>query len=117
MKINTDHHWQVGLYGVKVGSKTYKKQAKNIFFDTGASLNFVPTKLFKSIVSHIEEQKGEKCTPAENDNDMLVCPCTGIHDRAFPNIKIQMGESKDVNKWFTYHSRYYLSEDRAGGKC
>jgi hypothetical protein len=43
MKINSDRHWQVGLYSAKINNLSFSLTSKSILFDTGSSSIYLPT--------------------------------------------------------------------------
>ena len=43
MNIDSDYHWQVKIYNATFGDNVIDISASKVIFDTGSSLNYIPT--------------------------------------------------------------------------
>ena len=50
MNIDSDYHWQVKIYNSTLEDKVLDLSATRMIFDTGSSLNYVPTKEYNQIL-------------------------------------------------------------------
>jgi hypothetical protein len=53
MNIDSDFHWQVKIYNSKLGDNVLDISANKVIFDTGSSLNYIPTLEYKQILKQI----------------------------------------------------------------
>ena len=87
MHVQSDDHWEVKLYGLKVGETEIEFNADKVVLDSGASHCYVPTKAYKSIMKEIT--KGKDCSLDKIDG-LVKCKCSGI-DSSFKTIKMELG--------------------------
>ena len=111
MKVNSQYHWQVQLLSAKADDTEMRISANNIFFDTGASLNYIPPLEHESFMN---ELKKRKTCDFDMAKDIHICDCESIEDTDFPVLKMNIG-SEDKNRWFEYHSRFYAKF--ISGRC
>ena len=57
MDINSDVHWQVTIYDFRLGQDEVGATVKNIIFDTGSSLVYIPEREWKYFFAYIEFTK------------------------------------------------------------
>jgi hypothetical protein len=88
--------------------------SKKIIFDTGSSLNYVPSKEFVQILTAI--QKFRMCT--KESDDLYYCPCDKLDNRLelYPKLSIHIGEAS-LQHWFYLEARDYFIYDRYYRKC
>lgn len=104
MRINSDIHWQVRIYDYKLGNLSVGSSVKNIIFDTGSSLNYLPEREYKLFFAEV--QKTKKCyfDPVE---DLVFCDCKNIDDPDYPQLAIYIGSSTQKH-WFYLMNKDYL---------
>ena len=114
MSINSDYHWQVPLYNATIGEKPINITAKNIIFDTGSSLNYVPTAEFRQILNAILEVRD--CD--EKSDGFYYCPCDLKNNllENYPTVAVQVGQ-KNLQHWFYLEARDYFIYDKYYKKC
>lgn len=88
MHIQSDDHWEVQLYDLKIGDKDIEIENNQIIIDSGASNNYFPSKQFKAV---IEEIKLGKDCEWEKSDPTHKCKCEGEKDKTFPTIKLELG--------------------------
>lgn len=110
MDVNSQYHWQVKLLNAKTDDRDMRITAGNIFFDTGASLNYIPPIEHEELMNAIRKTK----TCDLNSDQTYVCDCDSTEDEDFPVLRMQIG-SDSSNRWFEFHSRFYAK--KMSGKC
>ena len=53
MEINSDVHWQVTIYDFRLDKDEVGATVKNIIFDTGSSLVYIPEREWKYFYAYI----------------------------------------------------------------
>jgi len=74
-----------------------------VFFDSGASLIYLPAKSYDKVLAKITD--GKEC--AQADNFLWACNCTGAEDPTFPTIYILLGSYYNQH-WFELEGQDYL---------
>ena len=115
MDINSKFYWQVRLYEAKVADSELSLSTKDVIFDTGSSLAFLPTKEYTAFINEVFKTKD--CFKHATD-DMLYCICEESTDEGWPTISMLMGSEKSQH-WFYLQGRDYLMKHTRAGeyKC
>lgn len=95
------------MVSVQIGVKDIKLSVPSIIFDSGSTLNYLPTKEYIQITSEIVKNK-----TCEIKKDMLVCKCNSAADTGYPVITVDIG---DVS--LEFKSEHYLLYDKYYGGC
>ena len=115
MDNNSKFYWQVKLYEAKVADAPLSLTTKDVIFDTGSSLTFLPTKEYTAFINEVFKTKD--CFKHAKD-DMLYCKCEDSFDEGWPTVAMLMG-SENSQHWFYLRGRDYLMKHRRAGeyKC
>lgn len=105
--INSKYYWSTDLKSVQVGTKNVPLSVPSVIFDSGSTLNYLPTKEYILVTSEIVKNK--RC---DIKKDMLVCSCKSASDPGYPVITMDLG---DVS--LEYKSEHYLLYDRYYNGC
>jgi hypothetical protein len=58
MPLTSNNHWQVAFRGVLIGmTEIQLTQSKNVIFDTGTSLTYVPSNEYQLVIAEIKKNK------------------------------------------------------------
>ena len=113
MSINSDVHWQVMIYDAKVGNITLKLTVDDVIFDTGSSLNYMPSKEYQTFYKEITRE--HYCWTDKKDK-LLYCSCNGQNDDTFPSLSMHLGSRKSAH-WFYLKGQDYIQYDKYKRNC
>lgn len=86
---SSHYFWSVRLLSVEMDGKSLHPSVKHVVFDTGASLNYMPSREWQHFKSQIQSLEGMGCYQRSMQGD-LVCDCpNGPSDKQkFPTMVI-----------------------------
>ena len=97
---------------MSIGDVKINLATDGLFFDSGASYNWVPDKSFRQIYDVISSKN--KCNGV--DSDIITCEWISNLDKSFPTIRINIG-SWTKQHWFELQSKQYLWRSPNTGLC
>ena len=91
----------VEFNSAQIGSKELSISVDAMIFDSGSSVNHIPTKDYELLINAIYND--HNCRTIFNPNPSIYCDCSGADDETFPTISLH-SSSFVLN----FHPRDYL---------
>ena len=104
VSVQSTFYWQTTLAKAFIGNDNLEPSVSQIIFDSGSSLNHIPSPEFKILIDSI--RKHHKCRAFMKPLETWYCQCRGVDDPSFPSIHIYTNTVE-----FRLHSKYYLLEE------
>lgn len=95
------YYWMAAFTKAEIGGEEWPISVDSIIFDSGSSINHIPTKEYNILLNVLT--RDHKCKTVMNPLETYYCQCSGSDDITFPTLKIHSGDFV-----FNFEPRDYL---------
>lgn len=90
MPQSSEYYWSTYLGSVLLGSSQVADSGALAIFDSGTSINHLPSRDYQLVMEIIK--KGKTCTERIDPSDPVYCECDANDVSNFPNFVFSFGE-------------------------
>lgn len=83
------YYWMAYLDTAKIGDTDWPITVQTIIFDSGSSINHIPTREYNILLNQLT--KDHVCKSVMNPLETYYCECTGVDDPTFPVLTLTSG--------------------------
>ena len=84
------YYWMAQFESAQIDGEDWPISVDSIIFDSGSSINHIPTKEYNILLNIIT--KDHKCKTVMNPLETYYCQCIGADDTSFPTLKMYSGD-------------------------
>ena len=74
----------------KIGDEEWPITVDSVIFDSGSSINHIPTKEYNILLNTLT--RDHKCKTVMNPLETYYCECSGANDPSYPTLRFHSGD-------------------------
>ena len=84
------YYWMATFEKAEIGDEEWPISVDSIIFDSGSSINHIPTKEYNILLNTLT--RDHKCKTVMNPLETYYCQCSGADDPTYPTLKLHSGD-------------------------